>query len=119
MATETDRVKQLAYAVGTKIKAVRIETDDKIAAAKTAVKNEILGGASAAYDTLLEIQTQLQSDGSALAGIMTALGLRVRVDEAQSLTDVQKAQARANIGAISTADLGAEVDYVAEFNSAL
>ena len=33
--------------------------DSKIATAKTEVKNEILGSASAAYDTLQEIQAQM------------------------------------------------------------
>jgi hypothetical protein len=84
---------------------------DKIAAeltaAKTAVKAEILGGASAAYDTLLEIQAFLAGDDASIATITTALGNRVRVDTAaQGLTGTQQSNARTNIGAQDAAAVG-------------
>lgn len=74
----------------------------------------ILGGASAAYDTLQEIQLALQSDDSDIASIMTALGNRLRFDAAQTLTTPQKAQACANIGVGDP-----ETDFVAVFNAGL
>ena len=52
--------------------------ESEITAAKQAVKNDLLGGAGAAYDTF---------------------------DAAQSLTDVQKKQARDNIGAATASDV--------------
>ena len=50
--------------------------DSKIATAKTEVKNEILGSASAAYDTLQEIQAQMEADDTAAASLTTAVGQR-------------------------------------------
>ena len=50
--------------------------DSKIATAKTEVKNEILGSASAAYDTLQEIQAQMEADDTAASALTTAVGQR-------------------------------------------
>ena len=54
---------------------------EKISAAKTEVKNEILGGASPAYDTLQEIQDFIESDSSATAALVTAVADRVKYSE--------------------------------------
>ena len=54
---------------------------EKISAAKTEVKNEILGGASPAYDTLQEIQDFIESDSSATAALVTAVSDRVKYSE--------------------------------------
>ena len=59
--------------------------DSKIATAKTEVKNEILGGASAAYDTLQEIQAQMQADDTAAASLTTAVGQRPTYTEIGNL----------------------------------
>jgi hypothetical protein len=88
------------------------------------LKNEILGGAGPAYDTLQELKALLDAedaaDQSAIAAINTALGLRVRVDAAQTLTNSQKAQGRDNIGAQSAAEIGpTDTDYVALYESYL
>jgi hypothetical protein len=74
---------------------------------------EILGGASAAYDTLLEIQTILGGQDSSLTNLLTAVNNRVRFDAAQTLTSGQKTQACANIG-IGEPD----TDLVALYNAA-
>ncbi|MFM9881193.1 MAG: hypothetical protein ACKVOO_12385 [Burkholderiaceae bacterium] len=74
----------------------------------------ILGGAGAAYDTLLEIQQALQADDSDIAAIMTALGNRVRFDAVQTLTAPQQAQACANIGVGDP-----ETNFVTTFNAGL
>lgn len=82
------------------------------AAAK--VKADIEGNASGAFDTLGELQAALQADQSGVAAVTTALGKRVAVDSVQTFTTSEQAQGRANINAVSVADLGAtEVDYVA------
>jgi len=84
------------------------------------LKNDILGGASAAYDTLKEIQTFLEQNDSQVAALLNAIGNRVRFDMAQSLTDTQKQTARSNIGAVSMADVGNyDIDLVSVFNAAL
>ncbi len=88
--------------------------NDFVAAQVLAQTNSILGGASAAYDTLQEIQLALQADDTDIAGLMTALGNRVRFDGAQALTTPQKAQACANIGVGDP-----ETDFVATFVAGL
>lgn len=59
--------------------------DSKIATAKTEVKNEILGGASAAYDTLQEIQAQMEADDTAAVALTTAVGQRPTYTETGNL----------------------------------
>jgi hypothetical protein len=63
------------------------------------LKNEILGGAGAAFDTLQELATLISENDGDITGILTALNNRVRFDAAQTLTAPQKTQALANIGA--------------------
>ena len=93
---------------------------NKIIAAIAQAKTDIINGAPAAYDTLIEISTQLTSDQTALGNLLTAVGNRVAFDAAQVLTAPQKAQAIANIGAVSATDVGdVNSDFVATFNSAL
>lgn len=71
------------------------------------IRDSILGGASAAYDTLLELQTEIQSNDTELGQLLTAVGNRVRFDAAQTLTSTEQGTARTNIGAASQADLTA------------
>ena len=59
--------------------------DSKIATAKTEVKNEILGSASAAYDTLQEIQAQMEADDTAASALTTAVGQRPTYTETGDL----------------------------------
>ena len=59
--------------------------NNKIATAKTEVKNEILGSASAAYDTLQEIQAQMEADDTAAASLATAVGQRPTYTETGNL----------------------------------
>ena len=61
-------------------------SSNKIVSLLDALKTEILGGADAAYDTLVEIQQLLQSGTSGLDALLAAINLRVRFDAAQSLT---------------------------------
>lgn len=99
---------------------------DSIEAAKTAVKNDLVGGAGAALDTLNELAAALGNDPSFAATIATEIANRVRFDAAQTLTSPQQAQARTNIGAASAADvsgllagLGAyDRDYAADYTTA-
>lgn len=71
---------------------------DSLELAKQAVKAEILGGASEAYDTLLELQELATGNASTAAALATAVNNRVRFDDAQTLTTAQKLQACTNIG---------------------
>lgn len=95
-------------------------SSSKIVALLDALKAEILGGADAAYDTLLEIQQAIQSGDSAIAALLEAVNKRVRYDAAQSLTAAEQAQARDNIGAIASMEVGdTGFDFVAAFEAAL
>ena len=79
-----------------------------------------LGGADAAYDTLVEIQQLLQNGTSGLDALLAAVNNRVRFDAAQTLTAPEQAQARSNIGAVAASDVGnTDTDFVAVFEGAL
>jgi hypothetical protein len=71
---------------------------DTIEAAKLAIKNDLVNGASAALDTLSELASALNNDPSFAVTIATELGNRVRFDSAQTLTAAQKLPACTNIG---------------------
>lgn len=70
----------------------------KSTAAIAQVKTDILGGASAAYDTLLELQNIIVTDESTAAALATAVNNRVRFDASQTLTTPQMLQACTNLG---------------------
>ena len=102
------------------VSAATTYSSTKIVTLLDALKSEILGGADAAYDTLVEIQQLLQSGTNGLDALLAAVNLRVRFDAAQTLTVPEQAQARANIGAVSATDIGnADTDFVAIFDAAL
>lgn len=95
-------------------------SSSKIVTLLDALKSEILGGADAAYDTLVEIQQLLQNGTSGLDALLAAVNNRVRFDAAQTLTAPEQAQARSNIGAVAVSDVGdTDTDFVAVFEGAL
>ena len=92
---------------------------DAIEVAKTAVKNDLTAGAAAALDTLSELAAALNNDPAFAATIAAEIANRVRFDAAQTLTQPQMAQARANIGAQSAAAIGdPDHDFVADYTAA-
>lgn len=92
---------------------------DSIAAAVAALKTDILGGAGAAYDTFKELQDLLVADEGAMVALTAAVNNRVRFDEATTLTNAQKVQARSNIDAASGTGVGdTEHDFVADYTTA-
>lgn len=74
----------------------------------TAIAN-IVGSAPEALDTIYEIAARMQADGSTLEYLLTAVGGAVRFDKELTLTDTQKAQARANIDALSKTAFGPDI----------
>lgn len=80
---------------------------DSIEAAKTAVTNSLVNGASAALDTLNELSAALGNDPSFATTIAGEIANRVRYDAVQTLTAPQQTQARSNIGAAAASDLSA------------
>lgn len=85
----------------------------KIIAQLNQIKSDIVNGAPAAYDTLVEVATKLASDDGAIAGLLTAVGNRVSFADAQTLTAQQQAQACANIGVGDP-----ETDFVTAYTTA-
>ena len=77
-----------------------------ITAAVAQVKTDIVDGAPAAFDTLIEIATQLASDQTALGAIVLALDASIRTDIIQAFTDVQKTQAQENMGVTAATMMG-------------
>ncbi len=95
-------------------------SSNKIVGLLDALKADILGGADAAYDTLLEIQELLSSGTTGLDALLTAVNNRVRFDAVQSLTTEEQAQARDNVGAVATSAVGdTDTDFEAIFETAL
>lgn len=85
------------------------------------LKDEILGaGVPAALDTLDELAAALGDDANFATTVTTALGNRVRVDiNNQGLTSPQQLNARTNIAAVGSADIGNyDADLVALYETA-
>ncbi|WKT94548.1 hypothetical protein QYR01_10615 [Brucella anthropi] len=81
-------------------------TAEEVAQAiKTAV-DDLINGSGAALDTLKELADALNNDPEFATTVGNALGVRVRVDAAQSFSLAQKAQGRGNLDALGTVDKG-------------
>lgn len=81
------------------------KVESKITAAKQEVKNDLLGGAGAAYDTLKELADLIETNKTAIEALQTIAAGHVKYDAAQVLTNEQKAQARTNIGAVAASEI--------------
>lgn len=88
---------------------------EEISGSAASVKDELLGGAGEAYDTLSELAALIQTNQTSIAALQEMAAGHVDYDEAQELTEEEQAQARANIGALgadeeaaSAAKLGSE-----------
>jgi hypothetical protein len=82
--------------------------------------NAVIGTAPTGLNTLGKVATALGNDAAYAATTTTALGNRVRVDSAQSFNSTQQTQARSNIGAVWTNDMGdPAADFVALFVAAM
>jgi hypothetical protein len=91
-----------------------------LSAMETQIKTDIIGGASSAYDTLVEIQAILTGDASQLSSLLAAVGNRLRIDDDQDLTEIQKAQGRSNLDVYSKAEIGdVTASFVTTFEAAL
>lgn len=76
------------------------------------LKNEILGGASSAFDTLGELQQIIEQNQQGIAVLESLAAGHVRFDKIQGLSAGSKAIARENIGAVSFDELQAAIDSV-------
>jgi len=75
--------------------------------AKSAVKDEIIGGAGEAFDTLKELAAELTNSESGLGALLAKLKTKVSYSETQNLTSEQQSVARTNIAAASQGELSA------------
>ncbi len=71
---------------------------DKINSQISAAVSALVAGAPTALDTLNELATAIAGDESGIAGLVTAVGNRIRFDSSQSLTSPQQIQACQNLG---------------------
>lgn len=91
----------------------------KINSVISALETKLVGGAGTAFDTFKELQDLMLADDTETAGIVTALGLRLRFDAAQTLTAAQKAQGKLNLDAYGNLELGnPDADLVALYVTA-
>jgi len=84
-----------------------------IEAAKVAVKSDLTGAASAAYDTFVELQALIEADETLTSALSTAVTNRVRYDAAQTLSLAQQLTACTNIGVGDPAH-----DFAADYSAA-
>ena len=99
---------------------------DEIVARVQAAKDDLLGGAGAALDTLKELADALNNDASYATNIAAMLTKRLAVDAVQTFTNAEKLQGRENIGAAADTELqqlktdlgNVDADLVALYNTA-
>lgn len=99
----------------------RAVTVDGVRQERVALKAEILGASvPGALDTLDELANALGDDANFAGTVTTALANRVRTDTAaQGLTTLQQGNARTNIAAVGTVDIGnPDADLVALYTAA-
>lgn len=83
------------------------------------IKNDLLNGNGAAYDTLQSLAAYLATDPELATSIANEMGHMVRHNAAQTLTILQKQTARTNIDALGRDDLGEPVDVLANYTAQL
>lgn len=80
---------------------------NEILTKSNALKDELLGGAGEAYNTLKELADLITTNKDAIDALKEVAAGHVRFDQKQTLEEGQKTQARENIGAASTAEVQA------------
>ena len=93
---------------------------DKIKSSIQSLKDDLLGGVpTTAFDTLKEIADYIGTDQTATSGLVVAIAKRVAVDSVQTFTANEKIQARENIEAFGSEEIGnPDTDLLAIYNTA-
>lgn len=96
-------------------------SSSKINTQITSALAALTSGAPGALDTLDELAAALGDDANFAATVTTALSNRVRTDTAaQGLNSTQQTNARTNIGAVGSAEIGdPETNFVTVFTTGL
>lgn len=120
-STSTGRSLLTASNAGSARTTLSVYSTAEADAAITAAVNALVDAAPGTLDTLNELAAALGDDPNFATTINTALGNRVRTDTAsQGLNSTQQGNARTNIGAAASADVGDHTtDFVAIFEAAL
>ena len=80
----------------------------------------LVGDAPETLDTLSELADALGDAPDAINNILAALGLRIRVDAAQTFTAAQRAQGQANLNVVDAAAIGnTDRNFVTTFENGL
>lgn len=79
----------------------------KINSAINAAISALVSGAPEALDTIKEVADAINTNKDAITALQTIAAGHVKFDAAQTLSDIQKQQARENIDAVSAAQLAA------------
>lgn len=95
------------------------KVDSEIIAAKQEVKNDLLGGAGEAFDTLKELAELIETNQDAITALQGLAAGHVKYDGAQELNAAQQKQARDNINAVSQEEIDfSEVETIIATNKA-
>lgn len=134
-----ERINQLSTAIGEEVKKLktkltsvesRIESlniindesssgstvysSNKVSTLITQVKEELLGGASEAYNTLKEIEEYITTDKSGASAMTLALSQRLKINEVHILSPEELSNIQESLKLGNT-----DTDFVAVFNRAL
>lgn len=104
LVAAVNEVKAATAAAGAQINDATTATTTVWSSTKTntsinSAVSALVAASPATLDTLDELAAALGDDANFAATTATALGNRVRVDAAQTLTEIQKTQGRTNLGA--------------------
>jgi hypothetical protein len=101
------------------------KTEDRINTVATAKAEEtftrVSGGAPEAFDSFKEFSDYVAADKTGAAAMTASINEKVSFNSAQTLTAAQQLQARSNIGAVASADIGdiQNVDFVSVIRTAM
>jgi len=93
-------------------------SSDKVKTQIETAVDALVNGAPGAMDTLKELAAEITGNEGVLNQLLASQAKRVAVDKAQNFTDSEKSQARANIGAASTADHSALSSKLGDISAA-
>lgn len=134
-----ERINQLSTAIGEEVKKLRtkltsvesrieslniindeslsgstVYSSNKVSTLITQVKEELLGGASEAYNTLKEIEEYITTDKSGASAMTLALSQRLKINEVHTLSPEELSNIQESLKLGNT-----DTDFVAVFNRAL
>lgn len=95
-----------------------VKVESLLTASEQSVKDDLLGGAGEAYNTLKELADLIQTNEDSIEALEALAVGHVKYDGSQTLTLEQQGQARSNIGAVSSAELAGAVEELEDELSA-